>query len=617
MCGILGSINLPFDQSLLDLIKHRGPDDSGIENFLLDNHEIYFGQRRLSILDLSPAGHQPMISNCQEYAIIFNGEIYNHEDLKKKLPVEIKFKGHSDTETILYFIKEFGIGAIRELNGIFSIAFLDLKEYKLFLARDPFGVKPLYFHHNIITNQLIFSSEIRPIKDSIKDIKLNKEAMASLLRLRYNASPYTLYKEINKVRPGHYLEVNLKQNNLSVSNIPFLRPLPETINSESKAGIVEKYGEYFEMAVKRQLLADVPVGILLSGGIDSAMVASLAQKHSKHKLKAFTIGFEGDFEEDEVKDAEFTAQILGLEHFTKKINFQDFLSLFKECTKIVEEPLATTSIIPMYFLAELASQHVKVVLTGQGADEPLGGYPRYKSEIIASNVPFFIQNPLKKIFSHQGLKNEKLKRGLHTLGIRDELSRFLATYEVFTNQEINELINYSDNYSIQSIKYFYEILKCDKKTHGVERMMAIDTRMNLADDLLNYTDKITMNFALECRVPILDLELVDFIEKLPYHLKLNLKNGKLIHKEFAQTLLPDEIIFRKKKGFKSPTNYWFKNESSAIKAILLKEKTAFSNIFNLKKVQEIISQHEKGYPKEKQIFLLLGIYYFLENFENK
>jgi asparagine synthase (glutamine-hydrolysing) len=616
MCGILGSINLPLDQSILDLIRHRGPDDSGLEKFSFDKHEVSLGQRRLSILDLSPAGHQPMISNCKQYAIIFNGEIYNHEDLKKKLPIQIEFKGHSDTETILYFLKEFGIGAINELNGIFSIAFLDLKEKKIYLARDPFGVKPLYFHHDNIANQLIFSSEIRPIKHGLKYKTMNKKALASLLRIRYNASPTTLYNEIHKVRPGHYLEIDLKQINLSISNIPFFKPLPKTVISYSKLGIVEKYGRFFEEAINRQLLSDVPVGILLSGGVDSAMVAAIAQKHSNVPLKAFTIGFDGDHYEDEILDAAKTAEFLGLDHYVKRINFDDFLSRFKECAQIVEEPLATTSIIPMYYLAELASKYVKVVLTGQGADEPLGGYPKYKSELLLNNVPDSIQKLTKSLLSNFHFKNEKLERGMAALGISDELQRFLTTYEVFSNSEIKELILQQDTTSIERIRYFYELLGCKDKKHSVERMMALDTRMNLADDLLNYTDKITMNFALECRVPILDLDLIKFIETLPYQSKLSLTKGKIIHKEYAKKILPDEIINRKKKGFASPTSHWFKSESASIKKILMNKNTPFAEVFNQKKVAEIILQHEKGYPKEKQIFLLLGVYYFLENFNS-
>ncbi|WP_075352455.1 asparagine synthase (glutamine-hydrolyzing) [Algoriphagus marinus] len=614
MCGILGSVNITFKQQLLDQIKHRGPDDWGIENFTIENHTVTLGQRRLSILDLSPAGHQPMISNCGNYAIIFNGEIYNHQDLRNTLNKDLIFKGHSDTESILYYLIENGIRGVKEFNGIFAIAFLDLKKGLLFLARDPFGVKPLYYYEK--DEKFIFSSEIRPVKSQIEFKELDKDALSCLLRLRYNPSPQTLYKNLKKIHPGHFIEINLNLEDISISEASYLEKKSPELPNTKQSNEVLIYGDFFQKAVKRQLLSDVPVGILLSGGIDSAMVAAVAQKHSDIPLKAFTIGFEGDHYEDEINDAFRTAEILGLEHHVKRIGFDDFLSKFKECARIVEEPLATTSIIPMYYLSELASKHVKVVLTGQGADEPLGGYPKYKTELLLHNIPGIIQKVIKSILSGYHFKNEKIYRGVNAIGITNELQRFLKIYEVFSNSEIKELIGHQDTTSIDRIKYFYEILECSNKKHSVERMMAIDTRMNLADDLLNYTDKITMNFALECRVPILDLELVNYVEQLPYQSKLNFSNGKLIHKAFAKKLLPDEIINRKKKDFSSPTSYWFKSESDSIKNILLDNKTLFGKVFNQKKVAEIIMQHEKGYPREKQIFLLLGVYYFLENFNS-
>lgn len=611
MCGILGSVNVDFDQDLLDLIKHRGPDDSGIDSFLSGNNLVKLAQRRLSILDLSPAGHQPMISDCGDYAIIFNGEIYNHEELRNSLLKKGGFKGHSDTESILYYLIENGISGIKDLNGIFAIAFLDKKGNKLFLARDPFGVKPLYYKAD--NNSLLFASEIRPLKSKFND--LDKDALSCLLRLRYNPSPDTLYKSIKKIHPGHYIEVNLGIDKVEFLEKPFLIKASEDIVYRNKNKEIDLYGNYFEKAVKSQLLSDVPVGILLSGGVDSAMVAAIAQKHSEFPLKAFTIGFEGDHYEDEILDAAKTADFLGLEHHTKKITFGDFLSVIKKCSQIVEEPLATTSIIPMYYLSELASKYVKVVLTGQGADEPLGGYPRYKSELLLNKIPVSLQKIMKGFLVNSKFKNEKINRGISALGISDDSERFLATYEVFSSGEIVDLINHEDVSSIKRIKYFYDILGCKNMKSGVERMMALDTRMNLADDLLNYTDKITMNFALECRVPILDLELIKFIETLPYKSKLGLSNGKIIHKEFAKKLLPDEIINRRKKGFASPTSHWFKTESTTIKEILLKRNTSFAEVFDQNKVKEIILQHEKGYSKEKQIFLLLGVFYFLENFD--
>ena len=608
MCGILGSINYSFDSDCLDTMSHRGPDDSGLETFLVKGNTVQLAHRRLSIIDLSAAGHQPMSSFCKNYAIIFNGEIYNHLELRKRLPNDIPYKSHSDTETLLYHLKQNGINGIKEVNGIFAFAFLDKRLSKMFLTRDPFGVKPLYYH--IDNNKLIFASEIRPIR-TLVETTLDKEALASLLRLRYNAAPKTLHKEIKKLRPGHYLEIDLGED-IDCCNKAFLRTLPETVNINTKDSL-SRYGQILEAAVTRQLLSDVEIGILLSGGVDSAIIASLAQKNYKGNLKAFTIGFEGNHSEDEIEKAAETAHCLNLDHHHKKISFNDFLSTTRECVRIVEEPLATTSLIPMYFLSELASKHVKVVLTGQGADESLGGYKKYKLELIRHLLPKLIRNSILPIARLFQLTNERVHRGTKALGIENEMQRFLAVYEIFTTQEIEKLINAKDTLSLKTLNYFYHELRCGVKDRPVERMMALDARMNLADDLLNYTDKISMHFSLECRVPMLDVELVHFIESLPQELKIDFSGGKLIHKKFAEQILPKSVINRKKLGFQSPTNNWFRSESDAIGRILLKKGTYFSEVFNQPMIEQILRDHNAGQNREKQIFLLLSLFFWLEN----
>ncbi|MFT5735788.1 MAG: asparagine synthase (glutamine-hydrolyzing) [Maribacter sp.] len=610
MCGILGSVNQIFNEACLNKIKHRGPDDFGIDSFVTNGHNVQFGQRRLAIIDLSAAGHQPMISSCEKYALIFNGEIYNHQELRKRLPKNIVYNGHSDTETILQYLIHFGEAGIQGFNGIFAIAFLDLNKAKLLLARDPFGVKPLYYFED--GKKLIFSSEIRPIKAMLNTNEVNTDALASLLRLRYNPAPDTLYKQIKKVLPGHIYSVQMNSEEL-LSIVKSFTPVLPSIVHDKKDDLIKRYGVALAEAVKRQLQADVEVGVLLSGGIDSALIAALAKKNYKGTLKAFTIGFEGDFEEDEIADAKETANILGLEHYVKKISFSDFLGLIKECSRIVEEPLATTSMIPMYYLAELAAEKVKVVLTGQGADEPLGGYTRYRYEVIRDKIPAPLRSTIKPITQLLRTKNEQVLRGAKSIGISDDIERFLSVYEIFSKEEIHTLISVPDTLSKKAIAGFYDLLDCDSRKHPADKMMAIDTRMNLADDLLTYTDKITMNFSLECRVPMLDIALVNFMETLPLELKLNSRHGKIIHKEFAKTILPDRIIHRKKKGFQSPTNRWFREEMETVKNILLEKGSEFATVFNQNFIMKILEQHKAGYNREKQIFLLLSIYYWFES----
>lgn len=615
MCGILGAINFEFDKSALDLMKHRGPDDFGINKFLINQNQIILSQRRLSIIDLSSAGHQPMFSDCSNYSIVFNGEVYNHLDLRKKLPSGIKFNGHSDTETVLYYLIHNGIEGLKDFNGIFAIAFLDISKQNLIIARDPFGVKPLYFFEE--GSSFIFSSEIRPIQYLINKKEIDKDSLATLLKLRYNASPFSMFKSIKKVRPGECISIDIKEKfEKKISNYAINSVFK--INDIGFDDALKIYEKNLEKAVKRQLLSDVDIGVMLSGGVDSALIAYYAKKHYRGNLKAFTIGFEGSFSENEILDAQKTAAFLNIEHYIKKITFNDFLLLIEECTRIIEEPLATTSIIPMYYLSKLTSEHVKVVLTGQGADEPLGGYGRYKSEIFRNKIPSYSRSFIKPIIKLLSPKNEQFLKGASAIRIKNRVLRFIKTYEVFTDAEIIRLIGVKDHLSNKIITEMIDEFKFSEEYSDAEIMMAIDSRLNLSDDLLNYTDKITMNFSIECRVPMLDIDLVNYIESLPEKFKLNFRNGKIIHKELAKKILPESIVNRPKKGFQSPTKAWFKNEMKTIKNILLEKQTPFAKIFNLDEVEKVLEEHLRGFNKERQIFLFLSLFYWLKinNFKN-
>lgn len=606
MCGIVGTVNKPFDKSLLELISHRGPDDSDIVNLKSGSSEIHLGHVRLSIQDLSVAGHQPMSSACGNFVIIFNGEIYNHLDLREKLS-DIEWKGHSDTETIVNYMARYGIESVKDFNGIFGFALFDIVNEKLYVARDRYGIKPIYFYQN--SNELIFSSEIRPIKKLI-DSHVDKANLATLLKLRYNPAPTTLYGDIQKLRAGHILEYDMQTHSSNMSFFIFPIVVIKNISFEDA---LQKYGELFEQAIKRQLLADVEVGVLLSGGIDSALVAYYAQKYSDKPIKTFTIGFSEDDDSDETLDAKETARILGTEHYEIKINDEQFESVFRKCIEIVEEPLGTTSIIPMYYLNELVASHgIKVVLTGQGADEPLGGYTRYRGEMMYGKVPSALFS-LAKPFSGF-IRNESIYRAINSLGEKDTIKRWELIYALFSCKEIKKLIKVDETKSGDLIEYFYDLLD-GKQKDSTNAMMSNDMRMNLCDDLLLYTDKISMNFSIEARVPMLDNDLVDFVESLPLEYKINSKEGKYIHKKFAESVLPKEIIYRKKKGFKSPTEKWFKGEKGLMyKNMLMLKESKFSEFFDVDEVGKIFDTHMSGKRNmEKQLFTLISIYYWMEN----
>ena len=618
MCGILGSINISENSDLLKCIQHRGPDASGRMDFEINIHTVQLLHARLSVVDLSEAGGQPMLSGDSRGCIVFNGEIYNHEELKREFS-GIEFRGHSDTETIINYFREKSIlENLENLNGIFAFAYLDIDKKLLYLARDRFGVKPLYYYYK--GNELMFSSEIRPLKSYIKS-EINRGVAFITLRMRYSPSPLTVFDEIKKVEPGQLISFDLGENVVKVNKEYFVKRERLGTRKDELKKLVNIYGDLFEKAVERQLMADVDIGILLSGGVDSALVAAIAQQRSPKKLKAFTIGFEGDHKElDEISYARETADILGLDHYNKKINFPNFLTSIKQIAHIVEEPIATTSIIPMYFLSELAVSHVKVVLSGQGADEPLGGYNKYRALPYLAKIRFFrkISPSLNKVdFVYKN--KEHLRRFLKAIQPEDLVSSWMEYSAISSLNDVANTVNPKNKDQGLSEMQQYDTLITDiwkNRTPNNNKLKDLflyyDLRTSLADDLLMYTDKITMNFGLECRVPILDNDLIAFIESLDSKYKYNSRKGKIIHKAFAQDYLPASIIKRKKLGFKSPTEIWFRENGKELENIFM-DNSDFLTMFNEKKVRELLNRHNEGENLEKQIFHLLSINYLFNN----
>jgi asparagine synthase (glutamine-hydrolysing) len=614
MCGILGSVNINNTSEYLNLIQHRGPDASGIQSYTIGEHAVSLLHRRLSIVDLSEAGHQPMSTFDNQGHIVFNGEIYNHLELKKEL-IHLKFNGHSDTETIVNYLRCHPIlESLSHLNGIFAFAYLDVQKKQLFLARDRFGVKPLYYYFD--GTRLLFASEIRPIKSQIKP-EINKGVALTAVKMRYSPSPLTIFNEIKKVEPGQLLSFDLSEKVIKMNKDYFVKTERLGTRKDDLKKLVNIYGDLFEKAVERQLMADVDLGILLSGGVDSALVAAIAQKRTDKKLKSFTIGFEGEHRElDEISYARETADILGLDHYEQKINFSNFLTSIKHIVQIVEEPIATTSIIPMYFLSQLAASQVKVVLSGQGADEPLGGYNKYRALAYLEKARAFknLSAVLDK-FDIVYKKREHLRRFLKAIPSKDFVSSWMEYNAIASLNDVADLINVKNiPQGINGIKYNETIIndiwinRTPKNSNLKDLFLYYDLRTSLADDLLMYTDKITMNFGLECRVPILDNNLIAFIESLDSKYKYNSRKGKIIHKAFAMEYLPSSIINRKKMGFQSPTESWFRENIDELENIFL-DNPDFLDLFNSNKVRELLNRHKKGENLEKQIFLLLSLNY--------
>lgn len=618
MCGIAGSINSKLSMEDIDLIRHRGPDHQALKVIEIGSNSIYLGHTRLSILDLSTAGNQPMFSQCDNYCIIFNGEVYNHLELRKKL-AGLEFKSHSDTETILYYIITFGIQAIQEFNGIFAFAFLDKKNAKLYLVRDHFGVKPLYYFFNGVA--LIFSSELKVIiANKCYEKQLNFSAINTLLTLRYNPAPDTVFKNICKLEAAHYIEYDIENKSLNVCKY---WQKPQKINYQiSKLDAIEEYRDLLQQSVKRQLLSDVPVGLFLSGGLDSAILGFLMSKYSNGQIKSFTIGFEGKGDFNELAYAKETAQLIHSDHHETLINKKEYLDLFYNSFYHIEEPIAEPTIPALLCVSSLASKHVKVVISGQGIDEPMAGYKRYKGEAFLNRFKLFLPliplNILKKVFP----RSHTIARGAYATKFNDDLDRFIGIYTIYRN-DIKEVL-YQDKF--QALKdedqrpYFERYMnEADSTSDSLSKLLYIDTRTMLPDNLLLFNDKATMACSIENRVPYLDIDLINFIESLPVNYKLHGSTSKYLHREAVKGWISETIIYRKKRGFTTPIDKWFQQELSDTLLELVYDKDSFSrNYFDLSAVKKMINHHQKRKSNYKhELFIILSLELWFRYFYSK
>ncbi|WP_027721102.1 asparagine synthase (glutamine-hydrolyzing) [Maridesulfovibrio zosterae] len=602
MCGIIGLIGKSSvrETSALDLLSHRGPDGHGLETVSVDGKVIELGHTRLSILDLSPAGAQPMYSRDGRWLLTFNGEIYNHLDLRKKLSGD--FRGSSDTETLVESLACFGVQkTLDQLDGMFAFAALDKVEGKLYLVRDPYGVKPVYYHEQ---GGLAFSSEIKALA-AVSGLKIepDMQGLQTFLTLRFVPSPNTIYKNIMRLQPGHVLIHDVSSCKTDISC--YLRQQQELFQG-TLSDACDAYRETLERSVKSQLLSDVPVGVLLSGGIDSALVAAMAVQH-KPGIKGFTVGFENNVSECEIDDAAETARVLGLDHKYIRVGANNLMNCMKSVARSVEEPLGTTSMLAMWHLSALARRDVTVVLTGQGSDEPWGGYLLYQSELLRNKIPFAGQlGKLAKLAHYIPKLSDSIYRGANMLGIADEAGRFCEARALFTASERMNLVGKSDSgLAVSGIQYWLDFMK-GLNISSAERMMRVDTRMNLPDDLLLYGDKITMAVSLEARVPMLDLQLMKFVNSLPLHYRVKLGHRKIVHKEMALRYLPSSIVNRPKKGFQIPFGSLARTDwKDYLHSVLLDRNAKYLSVLNRQGVEQIWQLHQSGNRDcSRQLFAL-------------
>jgi asparagine synthase (glutamine-hydrolysing) len=562
MCGIAGQFNFerrePVERETIvrmtRSIAHRGPDDEG---FFISG-PVGLGFRRLSIIDLA-GGHQPMSDAEEKVWIIFNGEIYNYKELR----TELRDKGHqfrtnSDTEVIIHGYKEWGTDVFNHLNGMFGLAIWDVPNQRLVVARDAMGIKMIYY--KIDNGQLTFGSEIRPIltaencRPAVDPVALNL-----FLRFRYTPSPLTIFQGIRKLAPGTMLVLEdgrcREERWYNYKRIPFL-------DGKDEEDVRHELLELYRGAVRRHLLSDVPVGILLSGGLDSGLLLALMNEQGG-PWPAYTIGYGETFDDDELTDAAETAMILGARHTTVKLDRSEFERSLPKIVECLEEPIAASSIVPMYFISQRARQDVKVALIGQGPDELFGGYKRHLGVYYGEwwrLLPKTLRSALG--FAVNGLpRNETLKRGVSSLGTEDRLKRYQDVFSLAPARTIDGLFQdglLPNGHGCQLVDYWRGLIPQMVHTDELGGFQLLEIRSSLPDELLMYSDKLSMAHSLEVRVPYLDRTIVEYVQRLGVNFKIRNGTRKWLHRQVCQAYLPPRVLKRKKRGFAvNVVDEWF------------------------------------------------------------
>jgi asparagine synthase (glutamine-hydrolysing) len=611
MCGIAGWYGSQRSQdsavllkNMLGAIVHRGPDDEGqyIEG------PIALGIRRLSIMDVQ-GGHQPIPNEDRTVWVVFNGEIYNFPELRAELEAKGHvFATHSDTEVIVHGYEEWGDKCLGRLNGIFGLAIWDSRCRRLLLARDPFGVKPLYYHDS--GRRLAWASEIKALLvDSTISRRVDPEALDLYLTFRFVPSPRTMFRQISKLPPGHCLI----KDDQGCRVERFATIGTNTDDRMTEPDWIALLQEKLEAAVRRQMMSDVPLGALLSGGVDSGAVVAIMSQLSNRPIQTFTVGFEDGADVNELDEARSTARLFGTRHEEIRLTRLDYQQMLQKAVWHLDEPIATMSALAMYSVCSLAREHVTVVLTGQGADEPFAGYPRYLGERYGSlyrRVSAPIRDHVIRPFVESLPRRERLKRAVRSLGTADVTIRFAQVYAVFS-EPMKAALWQPGVVSPGALERVHEVI--DYWRRGVEdldplvQMAYVDTRLSLGDDLLTYGDKMSMAASVEARVPFLDLDYMRVVEKLPPGLRIRGRKHKYIHKKAIAKWLPQNVLNRRKRGFETPLDRWFRSELSGyVRDMLLSPNSACLTYFRSEAIEAMLAEHRSGrQDHQRQLFSLL------------
>lgn len=610
MCGITGVMQFRSGarvepatlRRMCAAMTHRGPDDEGIYT----DGAVGIGMRRLSIVDLA-TGHQPLSNEDGSIWIVFNGEIYNHASLREPLQQRgHQYRTHSDTETIIHLYEEYGPDCVKHLRGMFAFAIWDSRRQRLFIARDRLGIKPLYYR--LTPDELVWGSEIKVVLAANSSVaEFERTALPEYLAFGYLSGEQTFYRGIHKLMPGHWMEVD---SSGQVNIQPYWDlPVTERDIPRSESDYIHTYREMLENAVNTHLMSDVPLGVFLSGGVDSSAVAALMTKIRQSPVETFSVGYSED-KYSELPYARIVAQHLNSVHHEVLVSEQDFFDTLPFLIWHEDEPIVWPSSVPLYFVAKLAQQRVKVVLTGEGADETLAGYTRYAftlknaawDRVYRSVVPGAIRGGIRNSIADSAWINATIRRKLsHTFLARNGTSwasfYFDNFFSAFSEADQAGLLSdefrqeYAAGAAYQNVLHYWETSSGEM----LQRLLYTDIKTYLVE-LLMKQDNMSMAASIESRVPFLDHPLVEFATNIPQSLQVGGFAGKHILKKGVEDLLPRSILYRPKLGFPTPWSRWLAGPRlDFIRSLLLEPRSTDRGFFRISAIEKLFEEHRSGY----------------------
>ncbi|HEX8173724.1 MAG TPA: asparagine synthase (glutamine-hydrolyzing) [Pyrinomonadaceae bacterium] len=604
MCGIAGFVErqkeaapglAPMRAEVLDRmcrrISHRGPDDQGV----MVREGAALGMRRLSIIDLA-GGHQP-ISGCDPaVSVVFNGEIYNYRELQRELEAKgHRFHTHSDTESIVHLYEEHGARCVERLRGMFAFAVWDERRRELFIARDRAGKKPLYYTLTS-SGTLVFGSELKSLLEHREvERELDVEALDAYLTFGYVPDPLSIFRSVRKLPPGHHL--TYKDGQVRIEQY-WDFPFEHESEPRSEADYLEELGALLDESVRLRLVADVPLGAFLSGGVDSSAVVGLMSRHTAQPVKTFSIGFHED-SYSELKYARIAAKHFGTDHH-EFIVTPDICNIVDELAWHFDEPFADSSAIPTYMVSKLAREHVKVVLSGDGGDELFAGYTRYGIDRQRSRFAHLpgslrrgVMRPLSRSLPHGAWG----RNFLYNVAL-DPIDRYIDSVSVFS--ELNKPSLYTEDFRRQlqgresAVARYRKLAASVGTGEPLDRMLYLDSKTYLPGDILTKVDRMSMAVSLEARVPLLDHHLIEAVARMPASMKMRGLETKHIFKQAVRGLVPSEILDRPKQGFGVPIQEWINDQlRDRIRETLREQRTRERGLVDERYVRLLLEEHER------------------------